>query len=190
MSDKYSICLQYRTPELVGSLWLNHSRGRLSSVFSYAPAWLQSPHKFALSPDLPLNQYNKACDDLFLCFQDCSPDRWGKVLLLRQEIAQAKAENRKPRTLLESDYLLKVSDFARQGAIRISADDGKSFLSQSSHNSCPPLICLPKLLSASQKIHARTETDADLQMLVATGSSLGGARPKASVLGTNDLNFP
>ncbi len=85
----------------------------------------------------------------------------------------------------DSDFLLKVDDYMRQGAVRISADNGKSFLSQSSSNSVPPINCLPKLISASQKIHARTETDADLQMLVSFGSSLGGARPKASVLGTN-----
>ncbi len=185
MNDKYSIYLQRQKPELIGTLWLNHFRGRLSSVFSYAPAWLQAPYKFALSPDLPPDPYPKSCEGLFLCFQDCSPDRWGKTLLLRQENAQAKAENRKPRTLLESDYLLKVSDFARQGAIRISADDGKSFLAASGPDSVPPLICLPKLLAASQNIQARTETDANIQMLVAPGSSLGGARPKASVMGTN-----
>ena len=185
MNDKYSIYLQRQKTELAGTLWLNHFRGKLSSVFSYSPAWLQAPYKFALSPDLPPDPYPKTCEGLFQCFQDCSPDRWGKTLLLRQEIAQAKAEKRKSRTLLESDSLLKVSDFARQGAIRISADDGKSFLAASGPASVPPLTCLPQLLAASQHIQARTETDADLQMLVAPGSSLGGARPKASVLGTN-----
>lgn len=185
MTSKYGVYLHGRTSELVGTLWLKHSMGRISSAFSYAPEWLQSPHKFTLSPDLPLNQHPKACDELFLCFQDCSPGLWGKELLRRQEIAQAQREKSKPRTLLESDYLLKVSDFARQGAIRISADDGKSFLSTSGPDSVPPLIYLPKLLAASQNIQARTETDANIQMLVAPGSSLGGARPKASVMGTN-----
>ena len=185
MSDKYGIYLQRKTPELVGTLWLNHIKGKLSSAFTYATEWLQAPYKFALSPDLPLEQYPKSREGLFLCFQDCSPDRWGKVLLRRQESAQAEAEKRKPRTLQDSDFLLHVNDFTRQGALRISANDGKTFLSESLRDSVPPLIHLPKLLTASQNIDARMETEADLRMLVAPGSSLGGARPKASVLGTN-----
>jgi len=183
MSDRYSIYIQRKMPELVGTLWLNHIKGKLSSAFTYATEWLQSPYKFALSPDLPLDQYPKSCEGLFLCFQDCSPDRWGRILLRRQESALAEAEKRKPRTLLDADFLLCVNDFTRQGAIRISADHGKKFLAESHSNSIPPLIHLPRLLSASQNIVTRTETDADLRMLVIPGSSLGGARPKASVLG-------
>ncbi|MBD5557626.1 MAG: type II toxin-antitoxin system HipA family toxin [Desulfovibrio sp.] len=185
MGDKYSVYLHRERPRLVGTLWLNQSKGRLSSAFSYAPAWLQAPQGFALSPDLPLDQYPKACEGLFLCFQDCSPDRWGKVLLRRQESALADAEKRKPRTLLDSDFLLRVNDVTRQGAIRLSADEGKSFLAESGVASVPPLLSLPKLLSAAQNIDARTETETDLKVLVAPGSSLGGARPKASVLGKN-----
>lgn len=185
MSDKYSVYLQRKDVEFVGTLWLNHIKGKLSSAFTYAAEWLQSPYKFALGPDLPLDQYPKACEGLFFCFQDCSPDRWGKVLLRRQESALAEAEKRKPRTLLDSDFLLRVNDFTRHGALRISADSGKTFLSESTRESVPPLIYLPKLLSASQSIDARKETDADLRMLVAPGSSLGGARPKATVLGAD-----
>ena len=185
MGEKYTVYLHRERPRLVGTLWLNQSKGRLSSTFSYAPEWLQAPQAFALSPDLPLDQYPKACEGLFLCFQDCSPDRWGKVLLRRQESAWAEAEKRKPRTLLDSDFLLRVNDVTRQGAIRLSADEGKSFLAESGAASVPPLLSLPKLLSAAQNIDARTETEADLRVLVAPGSSLGGARPKASVLGKN-----
>ena len=185
MGEKYSVYLHRERPRLVGTLWLNQSKGRLSSAFSYAPEWLQAPQAFPLSPDLPLDQYHKACEGLFLCFQDCSPDRWGKVLLRRQESARAEAEKRKPRTLLDSDFLLRVNDVTRQGAIRLSADEGKSFLAESAAASVPPLLSLPQLLSAAQNIDARTETDADLKVLVAPGSSLGGARPKASVLGKN-----
>lgn len=185
MVDTCSVYLQRTTPQRVGTLRLNHTRGKLSSVFSYATEWLQAPQAFALSPDLPFDLYPKTCEGLFLCFQDCSPDRWGKALLRRQESARAEAENRKPRTLLDSDFLLRVNDGTRQGAIRLSADDGKSFLAESGAGSVPPLISLPRLLSAARNIDARTETDADLRVLVAPGSSLGGARPKASVLGTD-----
>ena len=185
MGGTCNVYLQRTTPQRVGTLRLNHVRGKLASVFSYAGEWLEAPQTFALSPDLPLDPYLKTCEGLFLCFQDCSPDRWGKALLRRQEIAQAEAENRKPRTLLDSDFLLRVNDVTRQGAIRLSVDEGKSFLAESGAGSVPPLVFLPRLLNAARNIDARTETDADLRMLVAPGSSLGGARPKASVLGKN-----
>lgn len=189
MGNNYSVFLHRDTLQLVGSLWLNQSKGRLSSAFFYAPEWIATPQAFALSPDLPLDQYPRACEGLFLCFQDCSPDRWGKVLLRRQESAQAEAEKRKSRTLLDSDFLLRVNDITRQGAIRLSADGGKTFLAESGAGSVPSLILLPRLMSAAQNIDARTETDADLRMLVAPASSLGGARPKASVLGKNGELF-
>lgn len=105
MSEQYSIYLHRRKLELVGTLWLNNTRGHISSAFTYAPHWLKAPGAFALSPDLPLDQYPKACNELFLCFQDCSPDRWGRVLLQRQERLHARREARKPHALLISDYL-------------------------------------------------------------------------------------
>lgn len=185
MSEQYSIYLQRRKQELVGTLWLNNTRGHISSAFSYNPHWLRTPGAFALSPDLPLNQYPKTCNALFLCFQDCSPDRWGRVLLQRQERQHARRENRKPRALLTSDFLLRVQDCTRQGALRLSADEGKTFLAESGPGAVPPLVSLPKLLCAAQDVSQQTEDDADLQLLVAPGSSLGGARPKASVLGAN-----
>ena len=189
MSEKYQIYLQRNSNEYVGVLWINHNRGKLSSVFSYDNAWLKSPISFPLSPDLPLDQNPKRCDGLFLCFQDCAPDRWGRRLLLRQEAAAANKENRKPRTLLESDFLLRINDWTRQGALRISADDGATFLGPAGPSSVPPLVNLPKLLNASRNIDAKKESDLDLRILVAPGSSLGGARPKASVVGTDDTLF-
>ncbi len=89
MGDTCSVYLQRTTPQRVGTLRLNHVRGKLASVFSYAAEWLQAPQTFTLSPDLPLDPYPKTCEGLFLCFQDCSPDRWGKALLRRQESARA-----------------------------------------------------------------------------------------------------
>lgn len=156
MSEQYSIYLHRRKLELVGTLWLNNTRGHISSAFTYAPHWLKAPGAFALSPDLPLDQYPKACNELFLCFQDCSPDRWGRVLLQRQERLHARREARKPDALLISDYLLRVQDCTRQGALRISADGGKSFLAESGPESVPPLVSLPKLLRAAQHVSQQT----------------------------------
>lgn len=185
MNEQYSIYLQRERLDLVGTLRLNNVRGRVSSVFTYDPQWLSAPGAFALSPDLSLDQYPKACSGLFLCFQDCSPDRWGRVLLQRQERLAAAAEGRTPRALLESDFLLRVADHTRQGALRISADGGKTFLAESGPDSVPPLVYLPKLLHAAQRVSKQTESADELRLLVEPGSSLGGARPKASVLGTN-----
>ena len=183
MSERYSLYLQQRALVHVGTLWLNRIKGKISSAFVYAPDWLVHPGKFAISPDLPIDQFPKTREGLFFCLQDCSPDRWGQALLRRQELALAETRKRKPHTLLSSDLLLLASDFTRQGALRISADDGKTFLSPSGPNSVPPLVALPRLLHAAHNMETRSETSNDLALLVAPGSSLGGARPKASVLG-------
>ncbi len=186
MTDKYGIYLQRKELLLVGTLWINQTRGKISSFFAYDEKWLLAPYSFALGPDLPLDMQPKSCKGLFLCFQDCSPDRWGRVMLLRQERGLAREENRKPRALLDSDFLLRINDFTRQGAIRISADNGTTFLQKYERDSVPPLIYLPKLLHASQNICRNKESKSDLRLLIAPGSSLGGARPKTSVSGTNN----
>ncbi len=181
MSGTLGVYLHRTAPEPVGTLRLNRIRGKLLSVFTYTDAWLQSPTGFALAPDLPLDSYPKNCEGLFSCFQDCSPDRWGRVLLRRRESALAAAEKRRPRTLSDADFLLGVNDRIRQGALRLSADNGGTFLTDAGEASVPPLLSLPALLKASRNIESGAETDRDLRMLVDPGSSLGGARPKACV---------
>lgn len=98
----------------------------------------------------------------------------------RAEAHRAGAEKTKPRTLYEVDYLLRVNDETRQGALRFADKPGGPFLA---HDGAPvpPLINLPKLLSAADALLADAETAAELKLLLAPGSSLGGARPKASV---------
>lgn len=100
----------------------------------------------------------------------------------RGEASKAKEQNRTPRSLFEIDYLLGVSDEARSGALRFSiAPDENVFLSPKQKTSIPPLVDLPKLLSATERFIADNESSEDLRLLLAPGSSLGGARPKASV---------
>ena len=184
MSERYDIYLHRKESIPVGTLWLSNIRGKVNSAFVYAEAWLRQQTKFPICPDLPLDQHAKTCDGLFSCFQDCSPDRWGRMLLQRQEASAASKENRRVRTLLESDYLLRVSDLSRQGALRISNDGGKTFLGHAAAGSIPPLVDLPVLLNAWKNIDGKPGTYDDLRTLVSPGSSLGGARPKASVLGS------
>jgi serine/threonine-protein kinase HipA len=83
--------------------------------------------------------------------------------------------------LQEADFLLLVDDESRHGALRFAGQEGGPFLAPVGPNRIPPLVDLPKLLSASERVVSETDTDEDLRLLLAPGSSLGGARPKASV---------
>ena len=102
----------------------------------------------------------------------------------RRERALAKAEGRAPRTLLEADFLMLVEDQTRLGALRFRDQGGEAFQAADAHP-VPPLVALPKLLGAARRILDDKETDEDLRLLLAPGSSLGGARPKASVIGAD-----
>ena len=112
---------------------------------------------------------------------DSAPDRWGRLLMRRFERRRAEMDLQTPRTLAEIDFLLMVDDGARQGALRFAESEGGPFLAQSTERRIPPLIELPRLLSASERVEEEDETAEDMRILLAPGSSLGGARPKASV---------
>jgi serine/threonine-protein kinase HipA len=99
----------------------------------------------------------------------------------RAERRRAERERQAPRTLSEVEYLLLVDDEARQGALRFAEKEGGPFLAERGPRAIPPLIDLPRLLSASERVANDTDTEEDLRLLLAPGSSLGGARPKASV---------
>lgn len=169
----------------VGKLWF-HIRGQKESAsFEYDKGWLNHPERFALEPALKLTEgafHTGQGLNLFGAIGDSAPDRWGRVLMRRSETLKAKEQNRSPRTLWEIDYLLGVNDEVRQGALRFSiAQDVSTFLSSNKQASIPPIVDLPKLLSATERFIAENESAEDLRLLLAPGSSLGGARPKASV---------
>lgn len=136
---RFSIFLGQEPLVRVGTLWLNHARGRVASSFVYDEDWLHSSGRFELGPDLPLDAGPVSMDGLFSCFRDCSPDRWGRSLVARMEEIQAKSEGRAPATMLDSDHLLRVNDFTRQGALRMSADDGRTWLADPGRGACRPL---------------------------------------------------
>lgn len=110
-----------------------------------------------------------------------SRTRRGRVLMRRAERHRAAREGRTPRTLSEADFLLMVDDEARQGALRFAEGANGPFLAAGTEQRIPPLVELPKLLSAAERVGAENEDDSDLRLLLAPGSSLGGARPKSSV---------
>lgn len=187
MSDKKVLVYISLSNEnyFVGTLWSYFNRGRETSDFEYSKDWLKNPKAFSLEPALFLGagkQVNPRQTPLFGSFGDSAPDTWGRILMRRYEAQIAKDENRSPRTLNEIDYLLYVNDYARQGALRFRTEDNNDFLFPGNLKSIPPLVNLTKLLAATEKVVDFEERNSDLQLLLAPGSSLGGARPKASVI--------
>lgn len=169
----------------VGRLWARAKGARQTCSFAYDPAWLGLAGAFGLDPNLPLVRGDAHWDGgLFNAFSDPAPDRWGRNLMGRRERHQAKLEGRAPRTLLEADFLMLVEDQTRLGALRFRDTGAEAFQAADAHP-VPPLVALPRLLGAARRVLDDRETDDDLRLLLAPGSSLGGARPKASVRGTD-----
>lgn len=167
----------------VGRLWARAKGARQTCSFAYDAAWLGLGGAFPLDPNLPLVRGEGHWDGgLFNAFSDPAPDRWGRSLMGRRERALAKAEGRAPRTLMEADFLMLVEDQTRLGALRFRDQGGEAFQAADAHP-VPALVALPKLLGAARRVIDDKETDEDLRLLLAPGSSLGGARPKASVIG-------
>lgn len=184
---KVSVSLRGET-HLVGTLWCHYRKGRESASFEYDRSWLTSAERFALEPALSLTEgayHTLLNQNIFGAIGDSAPDRWGRVLMRRSISQRAKEKGEASRTLGEIDYLLGVNDEARQGALRFSEGESGPFLAQRSESTIPPLIELPKLLSASERFLDDDESAEDLKLLLAPGSSLGGARPKASVRDQN-----
>jgi len=174
-------------PVLMGNLYSSTSRGKEFSSFEYNKDWIQSEgSSFVFDPDLRLyegRQYVPPVKPLFGVFSDSCPDRWGRLLLRRKEAILAREENRKPRALTESDYLLGVYDETRMGALRFSLKENGPFLSADKNLCAPPWTTLRTLESASLAFESDENGHEEkwLRQLLAPGSSLGGARPKASV---------
>ena len=168
----------------IGRARSNRVRGKETILFEYTEEWLKDADRFELEPGLPLTRGGFAPPDgqsIHGTLGDSAPDTWGRRLMQRTERRQAEREGRAVRTLLESDYLLGVSDESRLGALRFRRADGQAFLAESSRG-IPALVELGRLLQCTDRILRDEETDEDLLMIFAPGSSLGGARPKASVL--------
>ncbi len=171
-------------PHLVGRLWVRARKDKENATFEYDKTWLGHKERFSLEPALKLGPgpFHAAADmPMFGAIGDSAPDRWGRALMRRMERKQPEREGRVPRTLWEMDFLLLVDDEARPGALRFAEREGGPFLREAGAKRIPPVVELPKLLAAAQRVIDEKETDEDLRLLLAPGSSLGGARPKASV---------
>ena len=179
--------------ELIGELGYESLRGSDSYCFTFSDDWLKKHGDLFLSDDLnnyPGQQYTQPGKDIFGCFSDALPDRWGRTLLLRREQLAAIEENRPVRRLSSFDFLTGIDDFSRMGAFRFKEDTDGEFINVSESLKIPPLTDIRELIAASAEIE-RSEEDNVLPdrkwitQLVQPGSSLGGARPKASVIDTD-----
>lgn len=174
----------------MGVLYRQAARGNEVYSFEFDSQWLARRDPIALDPDLlpaPGRTYPTARRTQFGIFMDSAPDRWGRALMQRREALLAAQSKRSARALTEWDYLLGVHDYSRLGALRFRADGHSPFLDDTPANAAPPLTSLRELQSAARALEEdRGDDDARLQsildQLLAPGSSLGGARPKASVL--------
>lgn len=191
MISVYADWQEVNGPLLMGELTAELLRGKEVFSFEYNKDWLSSGFVQTLDPDLQLysgpqflNDGNKFNFGLFL---DSSPDRWGRVLMQRREAAKARSNKRNPNKLFETDYLLGVFDGHRMGGLRFKLDPDGPFLSNDKLQASPPWSSIRELEQISLKLEGENAIeDPDylkwLNMLVNPGSSLGGARPKASIL--------
>ena len=167
------------TPVLAGQAFFTRRKSGISTTFVYSAAYLASDG-YPIDPELPLVSGAQHVSGLVRAFADGAPDRWGRNLIDKAERAAARQEHRPPRQLDSVDYLLGVSDRARQGALRFSESGTPEFYGHSGDT--PKLIELPTLLHAADQVRGRGETVDAVKQLLDTGSTgLGGARPKASV---------
>ena len=176
-------------PTLIGMLSAHFAKGKKAFGFEYDKAWLKTGAQRLIDPDIefysgPQFPANKGNFGIFL---DSMPDTWGKTLMRRRAAQDARANNERPKTLYEIDYLLGVFDESRMGALRFKTDPDGPFLDNDARTPTPPWSSLGDLQEAARQLEgdARDETIGKwIAVLIAPGSSLGGARPKANVFDT------
>ena len=172
-------------PKKIGILYVDTIRGIEHYSFEYDQDWLkESKFSFCLDPDISMfsgRQYTEK--NIFGMFADASPDRWGRILMKRREAIKARRERRKPNKMYDSDFLLGVYDQTRVGALRFKVDVNGPFLSDDTETAAPPWATLRSLEEASRQFEKDDNylNDKWLKQLLKPGSSLGGARPKATV---------
>jgi serine/threonine-protein kinase HipA len=177
-------------PILMGTLHSDRLRGKEVFSFEYEDNWLKDGPSQLLDPSLQLFSglhYLDEAQENFGIFLDSSPDRWGRVLMRRREAALARTEKREEVKLFETDYLLGVYDAHRMGALRFRLEESGPFLNNNKEMASPPWTSLKELERVSLKLEEEDIIDDPeylkwLSMLIAPGASLGGARPKASVV--------
>ncbi len=172
-------------PKLMGALTAHYAKGKKAFSFEYNSEWIKNENQRLIDPDIqffsgvqfPNNKEN------FGIFLDSMPDTWGRTLMKRKVAQQAREKNEKAPTLYDIDYLLGVFDETRMGALRFKTDLNGDFLDNDKKNPTPPWSSIRELQSAVK--HLEEDENANIKkwlaILMAPGSSLGGARPKANI---------
>jgi len=176
------------TPQLVGELFSSMIRNKSLFSFEYESVWLNSAHALSIDADLHLfagRQFSN--DHNFRIFLDSCPDRWGRLLMQRREAVMAKQAGRRTQVLTELDYLLGVHDQYRMGGLRFKRSENGNFVDDNQRLAAPPISSLRELAYAASQVEQGGNADNPnylkwLFMLISPGSSLGGARPKSSVI--------
>lgn len=185
----YADWVGLKEPTLIGTLSAHFAKGKKAFSFEYEKDWLNTDAQRLLDPDIefysgpqyPANKEN------FGIFLDSMPDTWGKTLMKRRAAQEARANNEKPKPLYEIDYLLGVFDETRMGALRYKTELDGPFLDNNAQNPTPPWSSLGDLQEAAKQLENDEQSDEILKwlaVLIAPGSSLGGARPKANIFDT------
>ena len=185
----YADWYMFDSPKLIGKLYFSSLRGKAVYSFEYENEWIKSG--ISIDPELPLFpglQYSSTNDN-FGIFKDSSPDRWGQLLMKRREILLSKIEKKEPRPLVGIDFLLGVHDSHRMGGLRFKEGKEGEFISNDQKLAAPPWTSLRDLEYAVEQYEKNADEldEASLKwmnQLIAPGSSLGGARPKADVVET------
>ena len=180
-------------PLLIGELGYESLRGSDSYSFMFSKEWLSKYGSIFLSADInnyPGQQYTQPEKDIFGCFSDALPDRWGRTLLYRREQILAEEEKRPVRKLSSFDYLVGIDDFSRMGGFRLKKDPDGEFINSEDSLRIPPLTDICSLVAASREIEKCEEDNVLpdkkwIQQLIYPGTSLGGARPKAGAVDGN-----
>ncbi len=177
-------------PKIIGMLSAHFAKGKKAFSFMYDKDWIKSGQQRLLDPDIQFfsgTQFTNNKEN-FGVFLDSMPDSWGRALMKRRAAQQAKERNEKPPALYDIDYLLGVYDEGRIGALRFKTAVGGPFLDKNNETPTPPWSSIRELQHAAGSLENDGENDEVkkwLAILMAPGSSLGGARPKANILDGN-----
>ncbi len=183
----YADWAELKGPKCVGVLTAQQAKGKKAFSFEYDKNWLLRPEKLLLDPDIQWysgRQYPSGKEN-FGVIMDSMPDTWGRTLMRRKASHKALLEGKPIPTLYEIDYLLGVYDESRMGALRFKTDPEGSFLDNNPHFPTPPWARVKELQYSAKELEMSDDistTNQWLDLLIAPGSSLGGARPKANIL--------
>jgi serine/threonine-protein kinase HipA len=180
-------------PRCIGILSAQQAKGRKAFSFSYDKDWIASSEQLLLDPDIAWfsgQQYPNGKEN-FGVFLDSMPDTWGRTLMKRRAVLYATELKKPAPVLYDVDFLLGVHDISRMGALRFKLNPEGAFLDNDPVSPTPPWATIRELQYAAELIESNADTEEVrkwLAMLMAPGSSLGGARPKANIIDeTNQL---